>query len=67
MTISTHSWSVVAPSTVSLSPELYSQAAVDKLLAGINMLGGDICPTCGTVKEVRPSSKLRRLSAQCAL
>lgn len=30
--------------------KVYTPAAVEKLLAGINMLGGDICPLCGTVK-----------------
>lgn len=38
----------IAPSAIELS-RTYSADVVDKLLVGIHMLGGSVCPTCGTV------------------
>jgi rubrerythrin len=31
------------------TPKYYTEEAVDKLLIGVHMLGGAVCPTCGTV------------------
>lgn len=31
------------------TPKYYTEEEVDKLLIGIHMLGGAVCPTCRTV------------------
>lgn len=41
---------VIATASHMTYEKTYTQSEVEKLLAGINMLGGDICPLCGTVK-----------------
>ena len=52
-------------STITISPtsyeRAYTQSQVEKLLAGINMLGGDICPCCGTVKVKRTKCPVCRM------